>query len=228
MTHPLRLTRTKTCLTECALGMFLLSNQTCGLCTLPCEGCAGKDSLCTQCFKRTNLSNLFYDQCIKTCPVGYVSLDGVCTKCASPCATCTGLPQNCETCDGSGGTKFIYQQKCWKDCPAGSGPDSISLTCFPCEPGCDLCDIVNKTKCLQCTPPRVVYNGGCVDNCPEGMHINVPDGDGTACRPWKLGDLGILWFPYLICGAIFTIICLFGLSKKRGYLSKGKAVVESP
>jgi len=60
------------------------------------------------------------------------------------------------------------------------------------------------------------------------MSINVPDGDGTACRPWKLGDWGVLWFPFLICAFIFTCICLFGLMKKRAYLSKGKAVIESP
>jgi len=57
-------------------------------------------------------------------------------------------------------------------------------TCFPCEPGCDLCDIQNKTRCLRCTRPRVVYQGDCLDACPEGWHINKPPGDGSACRPW--------------------------------------------
>ena len=147
-THPFKLSRTNTCLSECQLGMFLSTNATCAMCKDPCEGCQGKDSTCTSCYKGSDLSNLFFDQCIKTCPVGYVSMDGICTKCESPCATCTGTPQNCDTCDGSGGTKFIYQRRCWAECPAGSGPDPDQLTCFPCEPGCDLCDISNKTACL--------------------------------------------------------------------------------
>lgn len=91
-THPVRLSRTNTCLKECELGMFLSTNATCAFCKEPCEGCAGKDSSCTKCFQNTKLSNLFFDRCIETCPVGFVSVDGVCLKCESPCATCTGLP----------------------------------------------------------------------------------------------------------------------------------------
>jgi len=147
-------------------------------------------------------------------------------KCKSQCATCSDTPDDCDTC--AGGYKFKYQRRCWVNCPPGSGPDSENLTCFPCEKGCDLCDIVNKTKCLKCTKPTVAYQGDCLKECPEGWHINIPPGDGSACRPWQLGDLGTLPFPFLIAGAIFTVICLFGILKKRAFLSHGKMEFESP
>lgn len=166
-------------------------------------------------------------------------MDGICTKCKSPCALCADTPEGCVTCDGTGGTKFVYENKCYPNCPAGSGPDANDLTCFPCQAGCDLCDIQNKTKCLKCTAPTLIYNGACVDECPKGQgwHINDEgwfvysdwhvNEDGTGCRPWKLKDLGVIWFPFLIAAVIFTIICLFGLMKKRAYIHHGKMATRS-
>lgn len=121
---------------------------------------------------------------------------------------------------------FLYEKRCYADCPPGTGPDADTLTCFPCLDGCDLCDIKNKTKCLKCTAPTVVYQSECVSECPEGW---VVDENGIACREWWLGDLKpLLWFPFLITGLIFTIICLFGLMKKQAYLSHGKMATRSP
>lgn len=109
--------------------------------------------------------------------------------------------------------------------PPGTGPDADTLTCFPCLPGCDLCDIQNKTKCLKCTAPTVVYQNECVSECPEGW---VVEENGIACREWWIGDWPLVWFPFLITGLIFTIICLFGLMKKQAYLSHGKMALRAP
>jgi hypothetical protein len=122
----------------------------------------------------------------------------------------------------------LYQNYCWDTCPPGSGPDSAKATCFPCDSGCDLCDFVNRTYCLQCTRPNVTYYGGCLTECPPGWHINSPEGDGRACRPWKLGDLGTLPYPFLIISLILIIVCLFGLMKKRAILFKNKMKLISP
>jgi hypothetical protein len=60
------------------------------------------------------------------------------------------------------------------------------------------------------------------------MHPNYPDGDGSACRPWKLGDLGIIPFPFILALIIFTVIILLGLLKKRGHIVNNKAVIYKP
>ena len=144
-------------------------------------------------------------------------MDGICNQCKSPCALCEGTPETCIACDGVGGTKYVYNEKCYAECPPGSGPDPEKLTCFPCEEGCDLCDINDVSQCLKCTPPTLVYQFKCVDECPDGWVVNE---EGVACRPWQLSDLGIIYFPFLIAGLIFTIICLFGTLKKRAYIDK--------
>lgn len=154
-----------------------------------------------------------------------MSVNGICKKCNSPCALCENTPDQCLTCDGSGGTKFVYNQTCYSNCPAGSGPNADTLTCFPCLPGCDLCDIKNITQCLKCTAPNVVYLGNCTDKCPLNWVIN---NEGTACRPWQLSDLGTLPFPFLIAAGILTVICLLGLMRKQAYLSHGKMATRSP
>ena len=135
------------------------------------------------------------------------------------------MPASCDSCDGTGETKFTYQNKCYKDCPAGSAPNSETLSCFACLPGCDLCDINNQTKCLKCTTPTLAYDGECLTECPDGWHKND---DETACRPWQLGDLGTLPYPFLIMFTVLSIFCLFGMMRKRAYLSHGKMATFSP
>jgi hypothetical protein len=226
-THQMRISQTRTCLRECELGMFASTETTCGFCKEPCKGCSGSELSCTMCFEDSLIPQLFYGQCIDVCPTGYISLDGVCTKCASPCAECFDSVDNCLTCDGSGGTKFVYQDRCWADCPAGSGPDADNLTCFPCEEGCDLCDIEDKSICLKCTRPTVAYEGVCYPECPAGFSPNSPEGDGRSCRPWKLGDWGLIYFPFLIIALIFSLIAALGETKKRFKINKNTGMMMS-
>ena len=91
-----------------------------------------------------------------------------------------------------------------------------------CPHGCDLCDITDRDVCHKCTRPRYSHEGVCVDKCPSGWHPNWPDGDGRACRPWRLGDAGTAPYPFLIMLAILWIICAFGMMKRRAILYKNK------
>jgi len=197
--------------------MFFSTNTSCSFCKQPCRSCSGTEANCTSCFKNSSIPNLFVNQCIDTCPKGYVSIDGICEKCKSPCALCEGTPDHCISCDGTGGTKYVHDDQCWADCPPGTRHNAENLTCFACNEGCDLCDIQDINKCLRCTAPALVYDGSCISECPIGWVVNE---EGVACRPWQLSDLGIIYFPFLICGAIFTAIILLGQLKKRAYLDK--------
>jgi hypothetical protein len=124
----------------------------------------------------------------------------------------------------------LYEKRCYETCPKGTGPDAVSNTCFKCNDGCDLCEKEERDVCLTCTPPTLVYEGKCVDECPGpfGPGGIVANEDKTSCRPWQLSDMGWIPFPFLIAAAIFTIICLFGMMKRKAYLSKGKMAMKSP
>lgn len=87
--------------------------------------------------------------------------------------------------------------------------------------GCALCKLEHLDCCLQCEPGLVVYECECRPSCPEGFVVNE---DKTACRLSQLEDLGILYFPFLIAGTIFSIVVVFGKLKKKAILVKGKVV----
>lgn len=157
---------------------------------------------------------------------------GFCYKCNFPCMECTGRPENCKSCSGSGGYGLLYQERCYNECPRGTAPVTSQAanlaTCTVCPQGCDLCDIEDKSICLKCTRPRFTHLGKCLDECPGGMHPNWPDGDGRSCRDWKLGDAGTAPYPFLITFAVFLVIILFGLMKRKAYLHKRQIAWESP
>ena len=87
--------------------------------------------------------------------------------------------------------------------------------------GCDLCPLEDTSICLTCADPLYIYESVCVSECPEGFVVND---EGSACRNATLADLCILYFPFLIAAAIFTIVILFGRYKKKAILVKGKVV----
>jgi hypothetical protein len=179
---------------------------------------------------------------------------GFCTRCKMPCNTCEDRPENCVTCDET--AQYFYQKRCYADCPRGSttivyhsddddqadpnaAPPAVvpntpqqvideRPACKACPVGCDLCDSDDTSICLECTAPTVSMNGKCLDKCPEGWHVNFPDGEGRACRLWKLGDAGTAPYPFLICFGIFVVIILFGLMKRHAYIYKGLATMKSP
>jgi len=148
-----------------------------------------------------------------------------CLTCTSPCAKCAGGSLKCTACDGVNDKKYLYKEDCWATCPAGSTPNKEKLTCFQCNWDCDLCDLNDAEKCLKCASPKLAYLGKCIEECPEGWS---PNADGSACRPWQLGDLGTLFYPFLIAALIGTIICLFGMMRRRAFISHGKMKMMSP
>lgn len=87
---PFRLNATQLCLSQCSQGIFMMAEQTCGTCDLPCQSCFGARTNCTSCISNSTLPNLHEGTCIATCPAGTTSVAGVCEPCASPCKTCTG------------------------------------------------------------------------------------------------------------------------------------------
>lgn len=224
---PFRLTQTNYCFSDCGQGLYQSTAETCSRCKAPCFDCEGSESHCTICDPNSDYPALFENQCLQTCPKGYTNVGGVCVACASPCAECDGAPDRCLKCDGVNDFRLLYDFTCWDICPSGTTPDNENSVCIPCTgSGCALCQLQDTDVCLKCEPPLYVHEGVCVAECPAGFRVND---DNSACRTSSLADLGILYFPWLIAATVLTLVCLFGLMRRREVGVKGqkKAVTKS-
>jgi hypothetical protein len=50
------------------------------------------------------------------------------------------------------------------------------------------------------------------------------DDEKNACTANNWGDMGIIYFPFLIAACIWALICFFGLLKKKTKIQKGKRI----
>lgn len=97
-------------------------------------------------------------------------------------------------------------------------------TCKGCGSGCDICQPDNTDICELCSPNLYLHTMEgdtqftCQGSCPEGWkgvnRVCVIDDD----------DIKVLYFPFLIAAAIFTLVVFFGKFKKKAVLIKGKPV----
>lgn len=67
-------------------------------------------------------------------------------------------------------------------------------------------------------------NNTCVTVCPLG---EVPEPSTGTCRLWHLSDIGLVYFPFLSTGALFSIVVCIGLFKKKAVLVKGRIEYKS-
>jgi hypothetical protein len=102
---------------------------------------------CTDCIQG---DVVFNNECISTCPLGYI-------KDSYSCYTC--FDKNL----------FRYKNDCVTSCPTNT---ILNTTTNTCEIQCDLgyYDGV-KGECVTCTSlSKIYFQGGCVDNCPDGYN----------------------------------------------------------
>lgn len=167
---------------------------------------------------------VLYDcQCIAECPVGFTNVKGKCLACEHPCLECNTAVDLCTVCDAP--CHLLFDKSCHCTCPEGTVPNYETSLCEPCTGvGCLFCKLEDKEFCMDCEPPLVLTEGKCLNNCPDGL---VVDYYTRACREWMLSDLGVVYFPFLICTAIFSGVVLIGTRKKKAILVKGKVTYES-
>jgi len=146
-------------------------------------------------------------------------------ECVSPCSECKGLPTFCTTCNGKDKRTNSYNGGCYEVCPPGSSLNATSSVCQPCPgSGCSLCDLNAPDNCLLCKENLYILNNQCVTECPPDQIVND---DKTSCRKRRIEDLGILYFPFIIAGLIFTVVVFFGNMRKKARLVKGRAELYS-
>lgn len=191
----------------------------CTKCKLPCNTCADRPENCVTCDES---AQYFYQKrCYADCPRGSTT---IVYHSAPADSNAVSADPNAAPADPNAA-------------PAPPAPVDPNVpqavqeerpACKECPVGCDLCDSDDINICLECTAPTVAMNGECLEKCPPGWHVNFPDGEGRACRLWKLGDAGTAPYPFLICFSVFVVIILFGLLKRHAYIYKGLATWRSP
>lgn len=223
--YPFAIEGTYACAADCGIKLFASSNDTCDHCLDPCLDCHGTATTCTQCNTSSAFPALYDFQCIKECPDGWTNINGVCEQCVDPCLECYGGRDKCTECDNSRGRHMLFEQNCYHTCPQGSCPDLVNSICHKCTvPGCDLCQCDNVNECLICDFHLFQYNGTCLSKCSDNT---ILDEDRTSCRLWKLSDMGVIYFPWLITAFICIGIVYFGKCKKRAILEKSKVTMIS-
>ncbi|EAR87439.2 transmembrane protein, putative (macronuclear) [Tetrahymena thermophila SB210] len=101
-------------------------------------------------------------QCIQ----GYYLDNFVCKPCQSTCLTCSSQ-NTCQSCYG--GATLDSQNQCV--CPDKQYWNGTS--CVACSnTQCQTCNASNSNQCLTCPINQYLYNGNCLDKCPEQTYPN--------------------------------------------------------
>lgn len=154
------------CTSQCPANYYPLQSQ-CYRCSQNCQTCTSLPSSCINCTNNTFLLN---GNCIQQCPNGtYQSVSTAsCVPCDDrQCVLCPANASECSVCNlpfmaNTGSTK-----RC-DTCAAGYLWDASGV-CNPCSPTCLTCS-GRIDSCTSCNTGKLILNGNCVDNCPNGYY----------------------------------------------------------
>lgn len=158
---------TDKCVFICPDGYFKnpVSNE-CEKCKENCKLC--KDSnTCYVCAEGYNFIN---NTCVKICPDGFTSVNGICQSCTHPdCLKCDlNHPDKCLKCNTN---SFLINGICVPTCPRSTYADKQTGKCESCKQTCETCESFNN--CTLCKPgfifTKVINTGHCMNPCPDGQ-----------------------------------------------------------
>ncbi|KFO84606.1 Extracellular matrix protein FRAS1, partial [Buceros rhinoceros silvestris] len=174
------------CLAECPSGYFPSSRarstgergSVCSLslpaCHESCSTCEGP--LATQCTSCSFPLALRGGQCLRGCGEGFYQDHNVCEGCHPSCRTCVGAGASaCLQCQAPEDVLQPQQRAegaahglCLSRCHAGFYGDSAGV-CRPCHSSCADCAGSAAQDCTACLAPRVLLEGRCLPECPQGL-----------------------------------------------------------
>jgi len=104
------------------------------------------------------------------CVIGYYfETDNSCQRC-----NVLKCPFNCNS------TQVIYDYTCVSNCP-----DNYYLgrnkTCLVCDDSCETCSGPSNTSCLTCPNTAFLYQGSCLETCPEQTFTNLKERVCSSC-----------------------------------------------
>ena len=164
--------------------------------------------------------SLYKNRCLKFCPKGFASVNGICLPCKIPCKNCRNEQTKCTSClqTKTNPLRYVYGSTCYETCPKSTVKDEENKRCLGCQAGCIKCSEKDQDICLECDTLLYLHLDRCRPQCPEKFR---PSFDGKRCEPE--GELPVIFFPLgilcLLAGAIsfggqFSSKNVFGLHRK--------------
>lgn len=165
------------CVEKCCEGRVAIDFK-CESCNdLNCSVC-GTDKECQIC-----KDNYFIKKaegqikCVTDCGEGFYLDENECKKCNDlNCSKCTNS-NDCQACNNQ--LFLLNNSECVTKCPEGKAP--VDGICVDCEQGCLQCCQANQQTCLKCSPEKVLFEGDCIDKCPE-KYVKLVANPGV-CTP---------------------------------------------
>nr|XP_033819322.1 extracellular matrix protein FRAS1 isoform X2 [Geotrypetes seraphini] len=176
----------KRCISECPVGRYEDAVGRCEACHDACVSCSGP--LATQCTFCSITLVLLQGRCLPGCGERSYPELGVCKACHHSCRTCVGPEStHCTQCLKPEEVLYAEQEfngtphgPCLPECKTGSYPDSTAV-CRACHSSCSSCMWNSTVDCTTCASPRVLHDGQCLSNCPDGFYRQ--DSTCYSCHP---------------------------------------------
>uniref|UniRef100_A0A2K6FZ88 Extracellular matrix organizing protein FRAS1 n=1 Tax=Propithecus coquereli TaxID=379532 RepID=A0A2K6FZ88_PROCO len=175
------------CVSECPGGYHADAAGRCRACHDSCASCSGPTA--SQCSACAAPRALHRGRCLPHCGEGFYPDHGVCKACHSSCLACVGPePSHCTACRKPEQGLQVQQLSgagapsgaCLSQCAAQFYLESTGL-CAACHQSCVRCAGKSPNNCTACGPSRVLLDGRCLSQCPDG-YFNQ-EGGCTECHP---------------------------------------------
>ncbi|XP_065453534.1 extracellular matrix organizing protein FRAS1 isoform X1 [Chrysemys picta bellii] len=163
------------CISECPGGYYTDRTQRCRACHDSCASCTGP--LATQCTSCSLSLGLRQGQCLPACGEGFYHDHNVCKGCHPSCRACVG-PENSH-CTQCRKPEEVLQPGqllegapygiCLSQCKARFYLENTRV-CRECHSSCSACTGRSPHNCTACSSPRVLLDGKCLSECPEGLY----------------------------------------------------------
>ena len=159
-----------------------------------CNTCSDDNEQCEICY---NAKYLLNGTCVDACPSGFDAVGRgnfgrecviapPCVQGRDNCNTCSGDQQECLICYNR---KYLLNGTCVDACPdrygeVGNGNFGRQCTFPPCSVGVNNCNTCSddRLSCEICYNGKKLFNGECVDACPEGFAETGSGNFGRGCR----------------------------------------------
>eukprot|EP00049_Salpingoeca_infusionum_P002694 m.58954 g.58954 ORF g.58954 m.58954 type:complete len:1085 (+) comp11738_c0_seq1:374-3628(+) len=158
---------------QCVGRLTLFGAQAC-ICNDDCHTCQYEGSIAGMCTRCKNEQYLYNGECLASCPVGYVeagsgSFGRSCEREQAPTtAAPTTTPGASDWCAGRLTVNTLQACRCEADCHTCAYDGSIA------------------GACARCKNEAYLFNGECIDTCPEGYV-----GEGTGSFDKYCRELGV-------------------------------------